>query len=152
VNLRRRLPMYIRSLRRLRPSTMTHSLQTRMTRKRKARLSCMHSASASVAREADIVICSQGTIYGRYWRGFFGSTRTWHCCRARPSLSIGPQTSPQRQEERQGPKRNVRDIILRHTLFLTHVFVTAQSPPNPHRRIPHRSRLFHLPRRPSRAR
>jgi hypothetical protein len=145
--------MYIRSLRRLRPSTTTHSLQTRMTRKRKAHLSCMYSASASVGREADIVVCSQGTVYGRYWRGFFGFTRAWHRCRARPFLSIGPQASPQRQEECKGPKRNVRDVILRHHIFLTHAFiVTAQNPPNPHRRIPHRSRLFHLPRRPSRTR
>ena len=145
--------MYIKSLRRLRPSTTTHSLLTRMTRKRRAHLSCMHSASAFVASEADIVFCSQGTIYGRYWRGFFGSTRAWHRCRAWPSHSIGSQTSPQREEERQGPKRNVRDIIPRLFLFRTHAFVvTAQSPPNPHRHIPHRSRLFHLPRRPSRTR
>ena len=132
---------------------MTHSLQTRMTRKRKARLLCMHCASASVGREVDIVVCSQGTIYGRYWGGFFGSTRAWHRCRARPFLSIGPQASPQRQEERKGPKRNVRYVILRHHLFLTHAFIIiAQSPPNPHRRIPHRNRLFHLRRRPSRTR
>ena len=126
VNLRRRLPMYITSLRRVRPSMMTHSLQTRMMRKRKARLSCTHSASASVGREAEIVVYSQGAIYGRYWRGFFGSTRAWHCCRARPFLPIDPETSSQRQEERQGPKRNVRYVILRHRPFLTHALLSQR--------------------------
>ena len=64
------------------------------------------------------MVCSQGTIHGRYWRGFFGSTRAWHCCRARPSLFIDPQTSPQRQEERQGPKRNVRESFFAIIPFL----------------------------------
>jgi len=80
-----------------------------------------------------MVVCPQGTIYGRYRRGFFGSTRAWHCCRARPFLSIDPQTSPQRQEECQGPKRNVRDIILRHHLsylrLYCHSAKSAEPPP-----------------------
>src|ERR1700679_2305745 len=71
---------------------------------------------------------------------------------ARTFVAIDSQTS-QGQDECQGPKRNVWDIILRHHLFLTHAFiVTVQSPLNPHCRILHRSRLFHLPWKPSRTR
>jgi len=77
----------------------------------------MYSASASVGREADMVVCSQGTIYGRYWRGFFGSTRA---CASLPNSAFPLYRSAKRllkgKRNAKGPKRNVRDIVLRHHL------------------------------------
>jgi hypothetical protein len=81
--------------------------RTRERTKRKSALSCMHSTLAFIRREADIVVCAQRRNCGRDWRGFLGSTQAWHCRRVWSFLSFGPQASPQRQEERRGPKRRV---------------------------------------------
>ena len=62
----------------------------------------MHSALVSIGRDADILVCAQR----RNWRGFFGST-IYELGIATEFLSIGPQVSPQGQEERQGPKGSV---------------------------------------------
>ena len=57
--------------------------------------------------KADIVVCSQGPIHGRHWRGLPGFTRAGYRCRVRPFLSLDPQTSPQGQEECQRYKYSV---------------------------------------------
>ena len=65
--------------------------------------SCMHSALVSIGRDADIfiLVCAQR----RNWGGFFGSI--YELGSATEVRSIGPQVSPQGQEERQGPKGSV---------------------------------------------
>jgi len=58
-------------------------------------------------RKANAVVRAQGPIHGRHWRGFPGFTRAGYRCRIRPFFSLGPQTSPQGQEECQRRKCSV---------------------------------------------
>jgi hypothetical protein len=96
-------------------NSLSRTMKKRNRGKKKAHLSCMRSTLASIGREADIVVCAQRRNCGRNWRAFFGFTRAWNCRQVRSFLSFGPQASPQRHEERQGPKRSRRSES-------THVF------------------------------
>ena len=67
------------------------------------------------------------------------------------SLSV-PKRLLKGKRNAKGPNATY-GMTFHHHLILTHAFIdTAQSLPNLHRRIPHHSRWFHLPRRPSRTR
>ena len=88
---------------------------------------------SSVGRHTNIMVCAQGAIHGRYWRGFLGPARTWYCFRVGPFLSFNTQASPQRQEERKRSQRSVWFFALLLSLFLTRLYChsakSAEPPP-----------------------
>ena len=107
---------------------------------------------ALAGTDADMVIFAQGSIHRRHWRGLSWSARAWYRCRTRPFLSLDSKASPQRQEECQRPECCVWSLFSPATPCPKALFSSiAQSPPNPHRRIPRHRRSSHLPWEASRA-